>query len=102
MSSLSNSIKNFEGAAKNIAPTVDAIASQKKYADEMVNAANSLEALNNLYKAQLDGAQKNAEANAQIAENAEKLKEQMQSMTSNISSLNAVYGGMLSAMQNKG
>ncbi|WMW78251.1 gliding motility protein GldL [Flavobacterium sp. 20NA77.7] len=102
MSSLSNSIKNFEGAAKNIAPTVDAIASQKKYADEMVNAANSLEALNNLYKAQLDGAQKNADANAQIAENAEKLKEQMQSMTSNISSLNAVYGGMLSAMQNKG
>ena len=102
MSSLSNSIKNFEGAAKNIAPTVDAIASQKKYADEMVSAANSLEALNNLYKAQLDGAQRNAEANQQIAENAAKLKEQMQSMTSNIASLNAVYGGMLSAMQNRG
>ncbi|SEP79272.1 type IX secretion system motor protein PorL/GldL [Flavobacterium urocaniciphilum] len=102
MTSLGNSIKNFEGAAKGIAPTVDAIASQKKYADEMVNAAGSLEALNNLYKAQIEGAQKNADANAQIAENAAKLKEQMQSMTSNISSLNAVYGGMLSAMQNRG
>lgn len=102
MASLSNSIKNFEGAAKNIAPTVDAIASQKKYAEEMVSAASSLEALNNLYKAQLDGAQRNAEANQQIAENAAKLKEQMQSMTSNISSLNAVYGGMLAAMQNRG
>ena len=102
MASLGNSIKNFEGAAKSIAPTVDAMTSQKKYAEEMTNAANSLEALNNLYKAQIDGAQKNADANTQIAENASKLKEQMQSMTSNISSLNAVYGGMLSAMQNKG
>ena len=102
MTSLGNSIKNFEGAAKGIAPTVDAIASQTKYAEQMVSAATSLEALNNLYKAQIDGAQKNAEANAEIAENASKLKEQMQSMTSNISSLNAVYGGMLTAMQNKG
>ncbi|WP_353170000.1 gliding motility protein GldL [Flavobacterium sp.] len=102
MTSLGNSIKNFEGAAKGIAPTVDAIASQTKYAEQMVNAATSLEALNNLYKAQIDGAQKNADANAEIAENASKLKEQMQSMTSNISSLNAVYGGMLTAMQNKG
>ncbi|MBP6126641.1 gliding motility protein GldL [Flavobacterium sp.] len=102
MTSLGNSIKNFEGAAKGIAPTVDAIASQTKYAEQMVSAATSLEALNNLYKAQIDGAQKNADANAEIAENASKLKEQMQSMTSNISSLNAVYGGMLTAMQNKG
>ena len=102
MTSLGNSIKNFEGAAKGIAPTVDAIASQTKYAEQMVSAATSLEALNNLYKAQIEGAQKNADANAEIAENASKLKEQMQSMTSNISSLNAVYGGMLTAMQNKG
>ena len=102
MTSLGNSIKNFEGAAKGIAPTVDAIASQTKYAEQMVNAATSLEALNNLYKAQIDGAQKNAEANAEIAENAAKLKEQMQSMTSNIASLNAVYGGMLTAMSNRG
>jgi gliding motility-associated protein GldL len=102
MSSLGNSIRNFEGAAKGIAPTMDAMQSQKKYAEEMTNAASSLEALNNLYKTQIDGAQRNAQANAEIAENAHKLKEQMQSMTSNISSLNSVYGGMLSAMANKG
>jgi len=102
MTSLGNSIKNFEGAAKGIAPTVDAIASQTKYAEQMVSAATSLEALNNLYKAQIDGAQKNADANAEIAENASKLKEQMQSMTANIASLNTVYGGMFSAMNNKG
>ncbi|MBD3724201.1 MAG: gliding motility protein GldL [Flavobacteriaceae bacterium] len=102
MASLGNSIKNFEGAAKNIAPTVDAIASQKQYAQEMVAAADNLKSLNSLYQAQLVGAEKNAQANAEIAENAAKLKEQMQSMTSNIASLNAVYGGMLSAMSNRG
>lgn len=102
MESLGTSIKNFEGAAKGIAPTVDAMTSQKKYAEEMTSAAASMEALNGLYKMQLDSASKNAEANKEIAENAAKLKEQMQSMTSNIASLNAVYGGMLTAMSNRG
>ncbi len=102
MESLGASIKNFEGAAKNIAPTVDSIASQKQYATEMVAAADNLKSLNGLYQSQLEGAQRNAQANAEIAENAAKLKEQMQAMTSNIASLNSVYGGMLSAMSNKG
>ena len=102
MASLGNSIKNFEGAAKSISPTVDAMAGQKKYAEEMAAAASNMEALNGLYKVQLDSADRNAQANQEIVENAAKLKEQMQSMTSNISSLNAVYGGMLTAMQNKG
>lgn len=102
MSSLTNSIKNFEGAAKNIAPTVDSIASQKKYSEEMSLAASQLESLNSLYKLQLESANRNAEANKEIADNASKLKEQMQSMTSNIASLNSVYGGMLTAMSNRG
>ena len=102
MSSLGNSIKNFEGAAKSISPTVDAIASQKKYSEEMTMAAAQMESLNSLYKVQLESASRNAQANSEIAENASKLKEQMQSMTSNIASLNNVYGGMLSAMSNKG
>lgn len=102
MVSLGNSIKNFEGAAKSISPTVDAMAGQKKYAEEMSTAAAQMEALNNLYKIQLESADRNAQANKEIAENAAKLKEQMQSMTSNIASLNAVYGGMLSAMSNRG
>ena len=102
MASLGNSIKNFEGAAKSISPTVDAMAGQKKYAEEMSTAAAQMEALNGLYKVQLDSASRNATANQEIADNAAKLKEQMQSMTSNIASLNAVYGGMLSAMSNRG
>ena len=102
MESLGSSIRNFEGAAKSISPTVDSIASQKRYSEEMSQAAAQMEALNSLYKVQLESASRNAEANKEIADNAAKLKEQMQSMTSNIASLNAVYGGMLTAMNNRG
>ena len=101
MASLGNSIKNFESAAKGIAPTVDSLASTKKYSEELTKAAAQMESLNNLYKLQLESASVNAEANKDIAENAAMLKQQMQSMTANIASLNTVYGGMLSAMSNK-
>ncbi|GEP49444.1 gliding motility protein GldL [Flavobacterium noncentrifugens] len=100
MASLGNSIKNFEGAAKNIAPTVDSIASTRKYAEEMTTAAAQMESLNGLYKIQLESASRNAQINNEVAENNLKLKDQMQSLTSNLSSLNNVYGGMLSAMGN--
>jgi len=101
MSSLGNSIKNFESAAKGIAPTVDSISSQKKYSEEMSMAAAQMESLNSLYKVQLDSASRNAEANREIAENAAKLQQEMANMTKNIASLNNVYGGMLSAMGNR-
>lgn len=97
-SSLSESVKNFEGAAKGIAPTVDSIASQKKYSEEMTIAAQQMESLNNLYKIQLESTERQSAANQAIADNASKLKEQMESLASNLSSLNGVYGGMLSAM----
>jgi len=100
MASLGNSIKNFEGAAKNIAPTVDSVASTRKYAEEMTLAATQMESLNGLYKIQLESASRNAQINNEVAENNLKLKDQMQSLTSNLSSLNNVYGGMLSAMGN--
>jgi gliding motility-associated protein GldL len=102
MASLGNSIKNFEGAAKSISPTVDAMAGQKKYAEEMSKAATQMEALNGLYQVQLQSAERNAQINNEVAENNLKLKDQMQSLTSNLSTLNNVYGGMLSAMSNKG
>lgn len=102
MSSLGNSIKNFEAAAKGIAPTVDAVVATKKYAEEMSVAASQMESLNGLYKSQLLSAEKHALINSEVAENNIKLKDQMQSLTSNLSTLNNVYGGMLSAMGNKG
>jgi len=102
MESLGNSIKNFEGAAKAISPTVDSVASTRKYAEEMTKAATQLETLNGLYLVQVKSAERNAQINNEVAENNLKLKDQMQSLTSNLSSLNNVYGGMLSAMGNRG
>jgi len=102
MASLGNSIKNFEGAAKNIMPIADSISSTKKYSEELTLAASQMESLNSLYKIQLQSATRNAQINEEVLENNVKLKEQMQSLTSNLSSLNTVYGGMLSAMSNKG
>jgi len=102
MASLGNSIKNFEGAAKSISPSVDAMAGQKKYAEEMSKAAAQMEALNGLYQMQMQSAERNAQINNEVAENNMKLKDQMQSLTSNLSTLNNVYGGMLSAMNSKG
>jgi len=98
MSSLGDSIKNFEDAAKNMAPTVDSMSATKKYSEEISHAASQMESLNSLYKVQLESANRQASINEESVENAAKLKEQMQSLASHLSSLNGVYGGMLSAM----
>lgn len=98
MNSLSTSIRSFEGAAKGIAPTAEAISSTKKYSEEMALAAAQMDSLNSLYKVQIESTSRQAEANQQVAENAEQLKQQMQHLATNLSSLNGVYGGMLSAM----
>tara|TARA_R110002049_G_scaffold195004_1_gene364086 strand:- start:3942 stop:4580 length:639 start_codon:yes stop_codon:yes gene_type:complete len=98
IASLGDSIKNFEGAAKNMSSTVDSIEATKKYGEELSLAAAQMESLNSLYKVQLESVNKQAVINEESIENAGKLKEQMQSLASNLSSLNGVYGGMLSAM----
>ncbi|WP_405211694.1 gliding motility protein GldL [Dokdonia sp. Asnod2-E02] len=98
MSSLGASIRGFEGAAKEIAPTADAMSSTKKYSEEMALAAAQMESLNSLYKVQVESSSRQAEINEQVTANAGKLKEQMESLATNLSSLNGVYGGMLSAM----
>jgi gliding motility-associated protein GldL len=98
MSSLGESIRNFEGAAKGIAPTANAIESTKKYSDELSEAATQMESLNSLYKVQLESASRQASINEEVVQNAGALKDQMESLASNLSSLNGVYGGMLTAM----
>ncbi|WP_373519764.1 gliding motility protein GldL, partial [Pricia sp.] len=70
MESLGTSIRNFEGAAKGIAPTVDAMESTRKYSDEMVQAAAQMESLNSLYKVQLESASKQATVNEEQLQNA--------------------------------
>ena len=49
MSSLGDSIRSFEGAAKGMAPTAEAMNSTKKYSEEMALAAAQMESLNSLY-----------------------------------------------------
>lgn len=98
IASLGESIKGFEGAAKNMSSTVDSIEATKKYGEELSLAAAQMESLNSLYKVQLESVNKQATINEESIEDAAKLKEQMQSLASNLSSLNGVYGGMLSAM----
>ncbi|NKI31722.1 gliding motility protein GldL [Croceivirga thetidis] len=99
--SLGESIKSFEGAAKNIAPTTDAIQHTKKYSEELSHAAAQMESLNSLYKVQLESASRQASINEEVVQNAGALKEQMESLATNLSSLNGVYGGMLTAMGGK-
>lgn len=98
MSSLGDSIRSFEGAAKGIAPTAEAMTSTKKYSEEMALAAAQMESLNSLYKVQVESTSRQAEVNERVVENAEQLKAQMEHLATNLSSLNGVYGGMLSAM----
>lgn len=99
MSSLSESIQNFKGAADNIKPAVDSIGATAKYSEQLSVAASQMESLNNLYKVQIDSTSRQAQVNEEVANNAAALKQQMESLANNLSSLNGVYGGMLSAMQ---
>jgi len=101
MNSLGESIRNFEGAAKNIAPTTDAIQHTKRYSEELSHAAAQMESLNSLYKVQLESASRQASINEEVVQNAGALKQQMEALTTNLSSLNGVYGGMLSAMNKR-
>jgi len=47
MSSLGESIRGFEGAAKGMAPTAEAMNSTKKYSEEMALAAAQMESSKN-------------------------------------------------------
>jgi gliding motility-associated protein GldL len=101
MSSLSESIQNFSGAAQNLAPAVDSIAATNKYSEQLSLAASQMGSLNSLYRVQIESTSRQAEINDAVANNAGALQEQMASLTENLSSLNGVYGGMLSAMSTK-
>lgn len=101
MSSLTDGIRNFEGAVKGMSPTAEAMSSTKKYSEEMALAAAQMESLNSLYKVQVESTSRQAEVNERVVENAVQLKQQMEHLATNLSSLNGVYGGMLSAMTNR-
>lgn len=98
MQSLARSIRNFEGAAKEIAPVADAMASTHKYGEELSLAAGHLESLNSLYKIQLERTEMQVNAQGGMVDNLNSLNAQVSSFKEHLKSLNSVYGGMLSAM----
>ena len=91
MNSLATSIRNFEGAA-------DAVASTRKYGEELTTAAVQLEALNSLYRIQLERTELQVNAQEGMVDNLNSLNAQVNSFKEHLRSLNTVYGGMLSAM----
>lgn len=98
LESLTDSIKNFKGAADSINTSVDTVANTHKYNEEMAVAAVHLESLNSLYKVQSENSEKQSYLNESMLKHTETLEEQMAALATNLSSLNSVYGGMLSAM----
>ena len=98
MDSLAKSIRNFEGAARNIGPAADAVASTQKYGEELTTAAVHLEALNSLYRIQLERTELQVNAQEGMVDNLNSLNAQVNSFKEHLRSLNTVYGGMLSAM----
>lgn len=101
ISSLGDSIKNFQGAAEGLTATSKTVDSTNQYNEQMSMASAKLESLNGLYATQVENASKQADLNNSLVENSQRLQEQMQSLATNLSSLNGVYGGMLTAMSTK-
>ncbi|APZ45199.1 gliding motility protein GldL [Polaribacter reichenbachii] len=101
MSSLGNSMKNFQNAAEGLSSASESVASTNKYNEQVSLAAVQMESLNSLYKVQVENTSKQASLNSEVVENTQKLKDQMDSLAKNLSSLNGVYGNMLSAMSSK-
>lgn len=101
MSSLGESIKNFQTAAEGLNVASESISATQNYNEKVEKAATQMESLNGLYQVQMENASRQSELNNSMIENSERLKEQMESLASNLSSLNGVYGGMLSAMSSK-
>ncbi|MBH46214.1 MAG: gliding motility protein GldL [Flavobacteriaceae bacterium] len=98
MNNLTKSIKNLESSAQALTPAADAASSSANYAEQLTDASQKLQQLNQVYAEQVIAAGNNAEFNENVAENAEKLRLQMEALSSNLSALNQVYNGMLSAM----
>ena len=98
MNNLTKSIKNLESSAQALTPAADAASSSANYAEQLTDASQNLQQLNQVYAEQVNAAGNNAAFNENVAENAEKLKLQMEALSSNLAALNQVYNGMLSAM----
>jgi len=101
MQRLGQSLNKFAEAAKGLDVVVDAAGSTQKFNQEILEASNKLEGLNQVIENQLRAVDQNAKANVDVAQNAEALKEKMAELNDYMAKLNEVYQGMLSAMGKK-
>lgn len=95
MGSLGESIRNFGAAAKNMAPTTEAVHATKRYGEELAQAASQMEALNSLYKIQIDRANEQT-TNEQLSAGAtKKYGEELEQAASQMQALNDLYKSQL-------
>ena len=91
MGSLGESIRDFGAAAKNMAPTTEAVHATKRYGEELAQAATQMEALNSLYKIQIDSANKQ-NTNDEVSINAaRKYGEELAEAATQMAALNELY-----------
>lgn len=102
---LGQGLEKFGSAAERLNQTVDAALSTQQYGEQIELAAKKLEAMNDLFEAQLKNRAMQDEASRQLMENmassvesAEKLSGEIRDLAANMGQLNSVYGNMLSAM----
>lgn len=102
---LGQGLNKFGEAAERLNQTVDAALSTQQYGEQIELAAKKLEAMNDLFEAQLKNRAMQDEASRQLMENmassvesAEKLSGEIRDLAANMGQLNSVYGNMLSAM----
>jgi len=95
MGSLGESIRNFGAAAKNMAPTTEAVSATKKYGEELSQAANQMEALNSLYQVQIEMANKQAANEALSVDATKKYGEELTQAADQMGELNNLYKSQL-------
>ena len=91
MGKLGESIRDFGAAAKNMAPTTEAVHATKKYGEELSHAASQMEVLNSLYKIQIEVANHQA-ANEELSAGAiKKYGEELSNAAVQMETLNNLY-----------
>lgn len=94
MGSLGQGIRNFGDAAKNMAPTAEAVSATKRYGEELSQAASQMETLNSLYKVQIDIANQHSNEGLSI-DATQKYNEELSQAASRMNALNDLYKAQL-------
>ncbi|MCB0374816.1 MAG: gliding motility protein GldL [Sinomicrobium sp.] len=91
MGRLGESIRDFGAAAKNMAPTTEAVQATRKYGEELAQAAAQMEALNSLYKIQIDIANRQTTSEEDSAGAVKRYSEELTQAAGQMEALNNLY-----------